>query len=198
MSLLPAEVTAELGQLLEALQSPDNAVRSQAEDHLQNNWTVTRPEVLLMGLVELIGAQANTTTIRSSSAVIFRRIAGKTRKNDKGESVDTYISLAKDQAEVIRQKLLQTLASESDRGVRNKISDAVAEVARQCSDNGVSWPDLLAALFQLSMAPDAGKREISFRVFATTPGIIEKQHEESVAQAFSTAFKDDTVAVGPP
>lgn len=74
--------------------------------------------------------------IRSSSAVIFRRIAGKTRKNDKGESVDTYISLAKDQAEVIRQKLLQTLASESDRGVRNKISDAVAEVARQCSDNG--------------------------------------------------------------
>lgn len=48
------------------------------------------------------------------------------------------------------------------------------------------------------MAPDAGKREISFRVFATTPGIIEKQHEESVAQAFSTAFKDDTVAVGPP
>ncbi|TLD34289.1 hypothetical protein PspLS_01232 [Pyricularia sp. CBS 133598] len=195
MSLLPAEVTAELGQLLEALQSPDNAVRSQAEDHLQNNWTVTRPEVLLMGLVELIGAQANTTTIRSSSAVIFRRIAGKTRKNDKGESVDTYISLAKDQAEVIRQKLLQTLASESDRGVRNKISDAVAEVARQCSDNGISWPDLLAALFQLSMAPDAGKREISFRVFATTPGIIEKQHEESVAQAFSTAFKDDTVAV---
>lgn len=63
MSLLPAEVTAELGQLLEALQSPDNAVRSQAEDHLQNNWTVTRPEVLLMGLVELIGAQANTTTV---------------------------------------------------------------------------------------------------------------------------------------
>ncbi|TLS23143.1 uncharacterized protein PpBr36_06674 [Pyricularia pennisetigena] len=195
MSLLPAEVTAELGQLLEALQSPDNAVRSQAEDHLQNNWTVTRPEVLLMGLVELIGAQANTTTIRSSSAVIFRRIAGKTRKNDKGESVDTYISLAKDQAEVIRQKLLQTLASESNRGVRNKISDAVAELARQCSDNGVSWPDLLAALFQLSMAPDAGKREIAFRVFATTPGIIEKQHEESVAQAFSTAFKDDAVAV---
>lgn len=46
-----------------------------------------------------------------------------------------FISLSKDQAAVIRQKLLETLASESDRAVRNKISDAVAEVARQYSDN---------------------------------------------------------------
>lgn len=51
-----------------------------------------------------------------------------------------FISLSKDQAAVIRQKLLETLASESDRAVRNKISDAVAEVARQYSD---SRPSLL-------------------------------------------------------
>ncbi|KAL8405126.1 hypothetical protein RB594_009859 [Gaeumannomyces avenae] len=194
MSLLPPEVTAELTQLLQALQSADNAVRSQAEDHLQNNWTITRPEVLLMGLVEQIGTNPETT-IRSFAAVIFRRIAGKTRKNDKGETQDTYISLVKDQAIVIRQKLLETLAAEADRGVRNKISDAVAEVARQCTDNSESWPDLLGVLFQMSVAPDAGKREIAYRVFATTPGIIEKQHEEPVAQAFSRAFKDDSISV---
>lgn len=49
-----------------------------------------------------------------------------------------FISLSKDQAAVIRQKLLETLASESDRAVRNKISDAVAEVARQYTDNSPS------------------------------------------------------------
>jgi hypothetical protein len=56
MSLLSAEVHAELTQLLQALQSADNATRSQAEEHLQNNWTSSRPEVLLMGLAEQVQA----------------------------------------------------------------------------------------------------------------------------------------------
>lgn len=58
-----------------------------------------------------------------------------------------------------------------------------------------SWAELLQVLFQLSQAPDAGKRETAFRVFTTTPGIIEKQHEDAVAQAFAQAFKDDSVQV---
>jgi hypothetical protein len=48
-----------------------------------------------------------------------------------------FISLSTDQAHIIRQKLLETLAAEADRGVRNKISDAVAEIARQYSENGM-------------------------------------------------------------
>lgn len=47
-------------------------------------------------------------------------------------------SMPQDQAAVIRQKLLESLATESDRTVRNKISDAVAEVARQYTDNSQS------------------------------------------------------------
>lgn len=54
MSILPQEIHTELAQLLQALQSADNGIRSQAEDHLQNNWTNTRPEILLMGLAEQI------------------------------------------------------------------------------------------------------------------------------------------------
>lgn len=52
MSLLPAEVHAELSELLQALQSVDNGIRGQAEEILANNWTNSRPEVLLMALVE--------------------------------------------------------------------------------------------------------------------------------------------------
>ena len=51
-----------------------------------------------------------------------------------------FIALPADQAAVIRQKLLETLGSESDRAVRNKISDAVAELARQYSDNSLCPP----------------------------------------------------------
>ena len=42
---------------------------------------------------------------------------------------------------------------------------------------------------------EAEKRETAYRVFATTPGIIEKQHEEAVLQAFQRGFKDDAVQV---
>lgn len=63
MSVLPPHVHAELAELLQALQSADNEVRSQAEEHLTTNWTNTKPEMLLMGLVEQIQG-SNDTTVR--------------------------------------------------------------------------------------------------------------------------------------
>ncbi|KAK8076185.1 armadillo-type protein [Apiospora phragmitis] len=133
--------------------------------------------------------------IRSFASVIFRRIASKTRKNEKGDTVEMFVSLSSVHADAIRQKLLEALTNETERNVRNKISDAVADVARQYSENNDNWPQILGGLFELSMAPDAGKRETAYRVFATTPGIIEKQHEGAVMEAFSRGFKDDSVAV---
>jgi len=173
MSVLPPEVAAELTQLLQALQSPDNSIRSQAEDHLQNNWTATRPEILLMGLAEQTAGASEPSVLaasplpllsffpkrfsletcgltasvalqlRSFAAVIFRRIASKTRKTEQGDSAELFISLAPEQAQVIRQKLLESLANESDRLVRNKIGDAVADIARQYSENSQFAPPFL-------------------------------------------------------
>ena len=62
MSMISPDLHAELTQLLQALQSADNTIRSQAEEHLQNNWTATRPEILLMGLAEQIHG-ANETAV---------------------------------------------------------------------------------------------------------------------------------------
>ena len=65
----------------------------------------------------------------------------------------------------------------------------------RCATTGDSWPELLGVLFQLSQAPEGEKRENAYRVFATTPSIIEKQHEETVMQAFQKGFKDEAVMV---
>jgi len=46
-----------------------------------------------------------------------------------------------------------------------------------------------------SQSPDAGQREGAFRIFTATPGIIEKQHEETVLAAFTKGFKDGDVIV---
>lgn len=63
MSVLPPDVHSDLTQLLEALQSSDNNVRSQAEEHLANNWQATKPEMLLMGLVEQLQGASEATVI---------------------------------------------------------------------------------------------------------------------------------------
>ena len=58
MSVLPQDVHNALTNLLQALQSADNNVRTQAEEQLNTEWTQARPDVLLMGLVEqLHGSQ---------------------------------------------------------------------------------------------------------------------------------------------
>jgi hypothetical protein len=67
MSLLPPEIHTALSQLLSALGTPDNAVRSQAEDQLNNDWVQNRPDVLLMGLAEQLGGA--TDTIVSSTGL---------------------------------------------------------------------------------------------------------------------------------
>ncbi|KAJ5672118.1 hypothetical protein N7507_001245 [Penicillium longicatenatum] len=195
MSLLPPEVHTALSQLLRSLSTPDNAVRSQAEDQLNNDWVQNRPDVLLMGLAEQIGGAEDTLT-RAFSSVLFRRIATKTRKDPvTGEAKEIFLSLPNEQRVAIREKLVTCLTTETVTDVRKKIGDAVAEAARQYTDNGDQWPELLAILFQASQSPESGLRETAFRIFTTTPGIIEKQHQDAVISVFSKGFKDDNIAV---
>ena len=66
--------------------------------------------------------------------MIFRRIASKARKLPNDSTVETFLSLETTQGYVIRQKLLEALGSETVNAVRNKIGDAVAEIAREYSD----------------------------------------------------------------
>ncbi|KAI4189513.1 MAG: hypothetical protein L6R41_001421 [Letrouitia leprolyta] len=195
MSVLPPEVHSALGVLLQGLQSPDNNIRARAEEQLTNEWIVTQADILLMGLVEQIQG-ASEAGARSFAAVLFRRVATKTRKvPGSEESKDLFTTLSQPHKEAIRQKSLDCLQNETLPHVRHKIGDAVAELARQLSDEGHSWPELLHALFLASQSLDAGQRESAFRIFATTPAIIEKQHEDNVVPAFTKGFKDSDIAV---
>lgn len=69
MSILPAEAQGALTQLLQALSSPDNSLRAQAEDQLNNDWTTNRPDVLLMGLVEQMQAAADSSVRLTQSSL---------------------------------------------------------------------------------------------------------------------------------
>ena len=153
MSILPPELHTALAELLQALSSADNSARSQAEEQLNTEWVAAQPGVLLMGLVEQIqvhdghgqGHNADvplhgrTLQTRSFAAVLFRRIATKMQKlSGTEESKELFSTLLEAQKVEIRKKLLQCLQDETVPHVRNKIGDAVAEVARQYSDDGMS------------------------------------------------------------
>lgn len=135
---------------------------------------------------------------RSFAAVIFRRIAIRTQKDNTGTTKELFLQLHDAQRVEIRTKLLQAYAAETRASVRNKIADAIAEIARQYTDEEVlgasgardTWPDLLHALFQASNSSEATMRESAFRIFETTPGIIERQHEDAVVAVFDKGLKD--------
>ena len=69
--------------------------------------------------------------------MLFRRIATKTRKDPvTNEAKEVFLSLPNEQRVAIREKLVTCLTTESVIDVRKKIGDAVAEIARQYTDNG--------------------------------------------------------------
>ena len=153
--------------------------------------------------------------MRSSAAVIFRRVASKARKDPlTNENKELFLTLPGNVKDQIKSGLLQCLSTEQVSHVRNKIGDAVAEIARQCTDAGKQekrppcgrahievnlagepWPELLGRLFECSQSQDSTVRECAFRIFATTPGIIERQHETVVQEVFGSAFRDSSVNV---
>jgi hypothetical protein len=72
-SSLPPNVTAELGQLLSSLTSPDNNIRSVAEKSLNDDWISgekEKQEVLLVGLAEqAVLADNNTVSCETKETV---------------------------------------------------------------------------------------------------------------------------------
>lgn len=68
-------------------------------------------------------------------------MATKSRKLPGSEdSKELFLSLQPPQKLAIRQKLLECLQAEELPPVRHKIGDAVAEIARQYSDEGMREP----------------------------------------------------------
>lgn len=73
MSLLPPDVQPALSQLLGALSSPDNRLRTQAEEQLNNDWIQNRPDVLLMGLTEQVQGAGDAVVSRPGCLRMNRR-----------------------------------------------------------------------------------------------------------------------------
>jgi hypothetical protein len=80
--------------------------------------------------------------------VLFRRISTRTRKDPSTQQTrELFLTLQREQRDAIRSKLLLCLQNEETSNVRNKISDAVGEIARQYTDES----GLLLSSFYLEL-----------------------------------------------
>ncbi|KAK9371995.1 armadillo-type protein [Lipomyces chichibuensis] len=186
MSSLPAEATAALLALLQSLTSPDNNTRSTAETSLNAEWISQRLDFLMLGLAEQM-LMSEDQTLRSFSAVLFRRIAAKQPDDSEVLTSRLVDKLTPEVKAKIKEILLQALSNEQVNDTRHKICDTISELTFGTSDR---WPELLEVLFQATKSPAAGLREAAFRIFAASPTIISKQHLPAVANVFREAFQD--------
>lgn len=78
-----------------------------------------------------------TFQTRSFASVLFRRMSARQMKDPNStESKELYFTLLQEQRLAIREKLLQSLNSETVAHVRNKVGDAIAEIAGQYAERG--------------------------------------------------------------
>lgn len=74
--------------------------------------------------------------------MLFRRVSNRTRTDPASTDQtpvqkELFLTLTPPQRGAVRDKLLQALAGETSATVRNKIADAIAEIARQYTDDGM-------------------------------------------------------------
>lgn len=189
------QTPADLGQLLQNLQSPDNGLRSGAEQKLMNEWVYggsERQGALLLNLAQL--AAVGPESSRAFAAVLLRRygikLAPEAKKLDR--LFDVVSPAVRGQ---IRQLLLQSLLSpDQPIQVRHKIADAVAEFARRQGEATEAWPELLGALFDASKNPNPEIRQCAFRVFAAAPEILENNKDiiPEASQVLHAGFDDSS------
>ncbi|XP_047523500.1 importin-5 [Pieris napi] len=162
---------AQFYNLLITLLSPDNDVRTQAEEAYNNISTETK-------VVFLVGAIQNADLAeeaRQTAAVLLRRLLS-------AEFFEFFPKLPFEQQAMLREQLLLTLQMDVSQQLRRKICDVVSELARNhLDDDGVNqWPEFLQFMFNCANAQDSNIKEAGIRMFTSVPGVFGNQQTENL------------------
>lgn len=141
------------------LTSPDNAVRGEAE-RLFNNATA-QPEALLVELINVMRSSVNPDA-RSMASVLFRRYSFEEEK----QLWSKCNPVVQNQ---IKGALIQIIANEPERSIRQKIGHVISSTAKFTEGN---WPELLQYLFQCFNSPSESHKETALLIFRNVPTIF--------------------------
>ena len=112
---------------------------------------------------------------RQLAAVMLRRLIS----NDFNEFFD---KLPDEQKAQFKAEMLNLLQSETNRIVRKKLVDLVAEMSRCLMDDDGNnlWPEFLNMLFVLAKAPSNELKEASLLLFSAVPSVFGNQNSHYI------------------
>ncbi|KAF9289191.1 hypothetical protein BGZ68_009889 [Mortierella alpina] len=195
MTSLPQDVLQQLLHILTDLVSTDNHIRSAAEDQLNKEWMLKQPDALLGGLAFLT-RNSDDADLRSFVAVLTRRMAFKTVPSGTAAGDVTLWNMVQEDTRVaLRTQFLAALLNETNKSVRNKVCDTVAELARaSISAAEMSWPEILPVLLEcISSKPEL--RESAFRILTAVPSLISSQPVDTLKTVFEKSLQDENLHV---
>lgn len=188
MASLTPEINHTLLELLGGLSSADNNIRKAAETNLYSVWTAKdRVDVLLVFLAEQ-ATNGQSDQARSFAAVLFRRIAIRSPQKMKSVTERTISVVNPEALRQIRHSFLNGFVSQQSNGVRHKLADAIAELAKD--DISPEWSELLPALFESTKNEDSSFRESAFRIFAANPTLINLKYVDQILPIYHAGFDD--------
>ncbi|XP_023336717.1 importin-5 [Eurytemora carolleeae] len=180
----------DVQELLKALLSTDNDIRSKAEESYELVPTEQKVNILL-------GAISNTTEIaedgRQLASVMLRRLFSS-------EFDEFYAKLPDEQKAQLKHQILLCVHNEPNKNCRRKCADLAAEVARNLTDDDGNnlWPEFLKFLFDCASSANPEIKEVALHMFASIPGVFgnqEKQYIDVIKQMLLASLNDPTFDV---
>ncbi|XP_071481332.1 importin-5-like [Diadema antillarum] len=154
--------------LLGNLMSPDNGIRTQAEQAYEGIPAAGKTTFL----VQTIASQDIPPENTQLAAVLLRRLFST---NFEG----LWPPLPKEVQEFVKHQLIQSLQVNRDGMLRRRICDAIAELARNLIDEEGNqlWPEIWQFLFQCGTSTVAELKESALNIFNNFPGIFGNKQE---------------------
>ena len=148
-------------QIVQALLSGDNNIRSQAE--AAYNAAKANLDALVSGLIYLLRRQESEEQIRSMSALLLRKAVMQT-SSEPGQSLVTQLSAPV--ATALKQQLLECIQVEPQRAIRKKVCDAVGQLGiNVLSADMQAWPELLPFMLSATKSGNANMHEAALTIF---------------------------------
>lgn len=172
----------QMHDILQRLQSPDNALRGVAEN--EYNQAVEHKGLCLDALSTLAAYNGVDEVVRATAAVLLRRSA-----SDMWDGADV------ETRNRVKSRLLLGIRADGRKDLRKKLCDTVAVIGAPLIDRDPSdWPELLPTLFELGRSTIAYERESSLYVFAQLADVLDQKvfapHLGTLKAAFHTGLSD--------
>ena len=177
-----------MGALLNALTQPNTDTIRQAEKAMK---PLLKDPRCIPSLMQILHADPNNAAVVAVALPQVRHVAAVIlRKRLTGH----YANLDAQYRSLLKAEILQILAHESERSVRNGMVGVAAAIAKlECTAGGTSWPELFQFLAAAAAHQDPMARELAFSLLSEMTETVYthlKDQFQPIAGLFQTVFSN--------